>query len=63
MVNYRLISLALTMIQQVLHEPIWLSRMKAKDFRPLTPLIYARVTPYGIVEFDMETRLPIEEVI
>ncbi|HCM1919009.1 TPA: hypothetical protein N3A33_005069 [Salmonella enterica subsp. salamae serovar 28:r:e,n,z15] len=50
------------MIQQVLHEPIWRSRMKAEDFRALTPLIYAHVNPYGIFELDMETRLPIEVV-
>ncbi|KFJ77906.1 tn3 transposase DDE domain protein [Klebsiella pneumoniae] len=50
------------MIQQVLHEPVWLSRMKAEDFRALTPLIYAHVNPYGIFELDMETRLPIDVV-
>ncbi|HCI6643483.1 TPA: Tn3 family transposase [Klebsiella variicola subsp. variicola] len=51
------------MIQQVLHEPVWLSRMKAEDFRALTPLIYAHVNPYGIFELDMETRLPIEAAV
>ncbi len=35
------------MIQQVLHEPVWLSRMKAEDFRALTPLIYAQRKPWG----------------
>ena len=50
------------MIQQVLHEPVWLSRMKAEDLRALTPLIYAHVSPYGIFELDMETRLPIDVV-
>ncbi|QOI95902.1 Tn3 family transposase [Aeromonas salmonicida] len=48
------------MIQQVLNEPGWLSRMKVEDFRALTPLIYAHVNPYGIFELDMDTRLPIE---
>ncbi len=48
------------MIQQVLNEPTWLSRMKLEDFRALTPLIYAHVNPYGIFELDMNTRLPIE---
>lgn len=48
------------MIQQVLNEPNWLSRMKLEDFRALTPLIYAHVNPYGIFELDMNTRLPIE---
>ena len=50
------------MIQQVLHEPVWLSRMKTEDFRAPTPLIYAHVNPYGIFELDMETRLPIDVV-
>ncbi|WP_342210727.1 Tn3 family transposase [Escherichia coli] len=50
------------MIQQVLHEPVWLSRMKAEDFRALTPLIYAHINLYGIFELDMETRLSIEVV-
>lgn len=48
------------MIQQVLNEPSWLSRMKEEDFRALTPLIYAHVNPYGIFELDMDARLPIE---
>ncbi len=50
------------MIQQVLNEPSWRSRMKLEDFRALTPLIYAHVNPYGIFELDMNTRLPIDEV-
>lgn len=50
------------MIQQVFHESVWLSRVKAEDFRALTPLIYAHINPYGIFELDMETRLPIEVV-
>ena len=48
------------MIQQVLNEPSWLSRMKLEDFRALTPLIYSHVNPYEIFELDMNTRLPIE---
>ncbi|CDZ79480.1 Transposase, TnpA family [Legionella massiliensis] len=48
------------MIQQVLKEPNWLSRMKLEDLRALTPLIYSHVNPYGIFELDMNTRLPIE---
>lgn len=50
------------MIQLVLHEPIWLSKMKAEDFRPLTLLIYAHAPLYGIFELNMETRLSIEVV-
>ncbi|MCA6220373.1 Tn3 family transposase [Photorhabdus sp. UCH-936] len=47
-------------IQQVLNEPTWLSRMKAEDFKALIPLIYVHVNPYGIFELNMNTRLPIE---
>jgi TnpA family transposase len=48
------------MIQQVLTEPAWLSRMKFEDFRALSPLIYNHINPYGIFELDMDLRLPIE---
>jgi TnpA family transposase len=48
------------MIQQVLIEPSWLTRMTTEDFRALTPLIYHHVTPYGSFDLDMETRIPIE---
>ena len=48
------------MIQQVLNEPSWLSRMKMEVFRALTPLIYSHVNPYGMFELDMNTRLPIQ---
>ena len=49
------------MIQRVLNEPHWRQRMKAEDFRALTPLIYAHINPYGVFDLDMSTRLPIEE--
>lgn len=49
------------MIQQVLKEPEWLSKMKPEDFRALTPLIYSHVNPYGVFELDMNKRLPIDE--
>jgi TnpA family transposase len=48
------------MIQQVLTEPAWLSRMKFEDYRALSPLIYNHINPYGIFELDMDLRLPIE---
>ncbi len=46
------------LIQEVLDEPAWRSRMTAEDWRGLTPLIYQHVNPYGRIELDMETRLP-----
>lgn len=48
------------MIQQVLTEPTWHSRMKFEDYRALSPLIYNHINPYGIFELDMDLRLPIE---
>lgn len=50
------------MIQQVLKESIWHSRMTPADFRALTPLIYAHINPYGWFELDMDKRLPIERM-
>ena len=49
------------MIQHVLADPQWFSRMQPEDLRGLTPLIYAHFNPYGHFELDMATRLPIEE--
>ena len=46
-------------IQEILGEPAWRDRMTAEDWRGLTPLIYHHVNPYGRIELDLETRLPI----
>ena len=46
-------------IQEVLGEPAWRERMTTEDWRGLTPLIYHHVNPYGRIELDLETRLPI----
>ncbi len=48
------------MIQQVLSEITWMSRMKTADFRALTPLIYNHVNPYGTWRLDLDERLLIE---
>lgn len=48
------------MIQQVLSEPTWMSRMKTEDFRALTPLIYSHVNPYGTWRLDLDERLLID---
>ncbi len=48
------------MIQQVLNEPTWHSKMKQEDYRALSPLIYNHINPYGIFELDMAARLPLE---
>ena len=48
------------MLQAVLAEPPWLERMTPDDYRGLTPLVVAHVTPYGRFELNLDTRLPIE---
>jgi TnpA family transposase len=48
------------MIQHVLTDEVWWARMTANDFRALTPLMYAHITPYGTFKLDMHERLPLE---
>jgi hypothetical protein len=48
------------MIQQILSEPEWMSRMQAEDFRALTPLVWNHITPYGSFRLDFEERLPLD---
>lgn len=50
------------MIQEVLADRQWFSRMRADDFRALTPLIYSHITPYGVFRLDMQSRLPLQEM-
>lgn len=49
------------MIQQVLAEPSWQSRLTAADQRALTPLLWAHVNPYGTFTLNMRERLPLEQ--
>lgn len=48
------------MIQRVLSEPAWATRLTPEDFRALTPLIYGHISPYGTFRLDMQTRLDLE---
>ena len=48
------------MLQRVLSEAAWGTRLTVEDLRALTPLIYAHVSPYGHFLLDMLTRLNIE---
>ena len=45
------------MLQTVLVEPQWISRMMPEDYRGLTPLIYSHVNPYGRFDLDLDTRI------
>ena len=35
------------MIQRVLSEPAWATRLTPEDLRALTPLLYGHISPYG----------------
>jgi TnpA family transposase len=48
------------MLQRVLSETAWVTRLTVEDLRALTPLIYAHVSPYGHFLLDMLTRLDID---
>ena len=48
------------MIQQVLTDDAWWTRMTPDDLHALTPLIYTHITPYGTFRLDMNERLPLE---
>ncbi|MGB7522262.1 MAG: Tn3 family transposase [Spirulinaceae cyanobacterium] len=47
------------MIQEVLSDSAWMSRMQADDFRALTPLIWNHVNPYGTFHLNLNERLPL----
>ena len=48
------------MIQRVLSETAWATRLMPEDFRALTPLMYGHINPYGTFELDMKRRLDLE---
>jgi TnpA family transposase len=48
------------MIQRVLAESDWSSRMTHQDLSALTPLIFHHINPYGTFDLDMDERIPIE---
>ena len=45
------------MLQRVLGEPAWWQRMTEADIRGLSPLVWGHVSPYGVFELDMASRL------
>jgi len=45
------------MLQRVLAEDRWRTRMTAADVRGLTPLVWAHVSPYGAFDLNMDRRL------
>ena len=49
------------MLQRVLAEPAWLTRMTAEDHRGLTPAIYGHINPYGRLDVDPNRRIDFEQ--
>ena len=47
------------MIQNVLGKERWEGRLGDADRRALTPLIYSHINPYGVIELDMDRRIPL----
>ena len=65
MLSLHLVQLSLVyvntlMIQQVLAESAWRTRLNANELRGITPLIYGRVNPYGSFRLGLNSRLPID---
>jgi hypothetical protein len=48
------------MLQEVLAQLHWQSRLTETDFRALTPLMWEHVNPYGRFGLDTSTRLPLK---
>ncbi len=48
------------MLQQILAQPSWSTRLSTRDLGALTPLIWEHVTPYGRSELDMNARLSLD---
>ena len=48
------------MYQNILSAPKWKDRLTPEDYRGITPLIYAHVTPYGKFEIDMSKRMDLQ---
>ena len=47
------------MIQNVLGNERWKGRLGDANRRALTPLIYSHINPYGVIELDMDRRIPL----
>lgn len=47
-------------IQEVLSDPKWMSKLTPEDKRALSPLIHAHINPYGLFPLDLDQRLIIE---
>lgn len=50
------------MVQSVLSDPEWQSRLSPEDYRGLSPLIYLHINPYGRFEVDLDKRIDFERM-
>lgn len=50
------------MVQTVLGEPDWASRLSEHDYRGLSPLIYSHINPYGRFDIDLDKRIDFERL-
>ena len=48
------------MIQQILQQSDWLSRMTAEDKRAMSPLLTEHINPYGIFIVNFQERLALD---
>lgn len=51
------------MIQEVLEDPTLLDTMTPRDRAGLSPLLTGHVTPFGRFDLDLETRLPLKDLV
>jgi hypothetical protein len=51
------------MIQEVLEDPGLLDTMTPRDRAGLSPLLTGHVTPFGRFDLDLETRLPLKDLV
>ncbi|WP_069791309.1 Tn3 family transposase (plasmid) [Cyanobacterium sp. IPPAS B-1200] len=45
------------MIQKVLEQPHWQTRLNKRDLQAITPLIFSHVNPYGTFKLDLNERI------
>jgi Tn3 transposase DDE domain len=49
------------LLQRILSEPAWSTRLSEADRRALTPLFWTHVNPYGKFTLDMDTQLDLDQ--
>ena len=60
LVQASLVYINTRMVQSVLADPDWASRLSSDDLRGLSPLIYTHINPYGRFEVDLDRRIDFE---